>query len=331
MNAFHVFWMPSHEKREFKDYFVLTLILSAMQWKHTNQGRLTFYGDCRTVDYLEKYHLCDLWSFCDEHTLDREIDTEHYDVSAFYTIGKFIAFLQEQGPCAMVDVDLVIWKNLDSILEGKESAFTHWEQAADFSPWYCEPEKLSIRPGYKFHPQWDFTDRAANTSFIYFKNDELKEYYVKCALQYMWDNPVLVKKIENPELIFVEQRLLTMCYKELNLMNKVGPIFDIVWDAGKGEFINGPKMQQGWPFFEWDNKCIATHIWNAKQAIDQNESYRNYMCCRAVELILALDHKLYDTLAGIESVQKYLKLLCEYKTSANLVKKGKGSKVLYTQ
>lgn len=31
MNAFYVFWTLSQEKRDFKDYFVLTLILSAMQ------------------------------------------------------------------------------------------------------------------------------------------------------------------------------------------------------------------------------------------------------------------------------------------------------------
>lgn len=33
------------------------------------------------------------------------------DTSTFVTIGKFAAFLKEKAPCAMIDVDLVIWEN----------------------------------------------------------------------------------------------------------------------------------------------------------------------------------------------------------------------------
>lgn len=329
MNAFHIFWTPSQEKRDFRDYFVLTLILSAMQWRKTNPGRFTFYGDRRTVEYLDKQGLCSLWSDCDGETLDRETDLEHYDVKTFFTIGKFLAFLQEQAPCALVDVDLVIWKNLDGILKGKEAAFTHWEEPDVSSPWYCGPEKLSVRPGYQFHPEWDFAQTAANTSFIYFKEDWLKEYYVECALQYMHDNFVRNRTKENPELIFVEQRLLTMCCKERQVMDKVGPLMDITWDAREGRLIPGKGMPKGWPFFEWDNGCLATHTWIAKQAIDKNEPYRNYMCCQAIEKILKLDHRMYDVLEKIDSITKYLDMLYEYKTSAGVLKAGVGSASLY--
>lgn len=58
-------------------------------------------------------------------------------------------------------------ETLERLLKGKEAAFTHWEEPDVSSLWYCEPEKLSIGPGYRFHSEWDFTQTAANTSFLY--------------------------------------------------------------------------------------------------------------------------------------------------------------------
>lgn len=321
MNAFHMYWTPSKEERQFKDYYILTLILSAMQWKKTNAGKLTFYADKRTLDFFDKYGLTDLWDECDSDTLDKEIDQEHYDVANFYTIGKFIALRKELCPCALVDTDLVIWNDLQPVLEGRNAAFTHWETSFE-TPWYCKKEQLSTGPDYKFHDAWDFNSLAANTSFIYFNHDKMKHYYVDCALQYMWDNRVHCPKPENPELIFVEQRLLTMCLDEMNLKNSARPLIDIVWNGQKGEFeYSKDILPHGWKFFDLDNQSIATHTWIAKSMIEKNNKYRTYMCCQAIEIILESDPEMYSVLEKIKPIRKYLKLLEKYQTVKNMVNK----------
>lgn len=33
INAFHIYWSPSKKERNFKAYFILTAILSALEWK----------------------------------------------------------------------------------------------------------------------------------------------------------------------------------------------------------------------------------------------------------------------------------------------------------
>lgn len=329
MNAFHVFWTPSDKTRSFSDYFILTLILSAMQWKLTNTGKLTFYGDKKTVEFLEKYRMTDLWDCCDANTLDQTIDRVHYDTSTFVTIGKFVAFLKEKAPCAMIDVDLVIWKDIAPFLTWKKAAFTHWEDSLTDSIWYPGPDRLPHPNGYQFHPAWDFHCMAVNTSFIYFCEDKLKEYYVNAALDYMRDNRWTKELPANTAIMFVEQKLLAMCLNELGLQKECGPLIDIVWDSNDGSFRITPTTPNGWKFFEWDNNSVATHIWIAKQAIEKNEKYRTFMCCRAAEIILAADNKMASTLEGIESVRKYLKLLEQYGSTDSIVKAGVASKVLY--
>lgn len=327
-----MFWSPDAQERSFEDYYILTLILSAMQWRKTNPGKLTFYGDPYTIEYLEKNKLCPLWSVCDSQTLDREIDKKNYDIRTFFTIGKFIALQKEPIPCALIDTDLIIWENLKPLLKNAQCVFTHWEKP-DYSadpPMYLLPEKLNIRSGYRFHKKWKFSLNAANTSFIYFNNNKLKQHYVDCAFDYMWRNFIPSHPYKNHSaLLFVEQQLLTLCCKEMGAFHKTYPLLDILWDLSKGYFVPGKTLPQGWPFFELDNNSIATHTWIAKSAIQSNQAYRTYMCCRAIEKILDLDGTMYDVLSRIDSLQKHIELLEKYKTAHKIVLAGIGSKILY--
>lgn len=157
MNAFHVFWTPSDKERVFDDYFVLTLILSALQWKLTNSGKLTFYGDKKTVAFLEKYRLTHLWDQCDGETLDQTINQNHYDTSTFVTIGKFAAFLKEKAPCAMIDVDLVIWENLALYLKGKKPLSHTGKMAAPILYGILVPTNCRVQTDINFILHGTFT------------------------------------------------------------------------------------------------------------------------------------------------------------------------------
>lgn len=170
---------------------------------------------------------------------------------------------------------------------------------------------------------------AVNTSFMYFREDKIKEYYVNAALDYMRDNKWTKDLPTNSAIMFVEQKLLAMCLNELGQQEECGPLIDIVWDPQVGSFRLLPTRPEGWKFFEWKNNSVATHIWIAKQAIEKNEKYRTYMCCRAVEIILAADSSMSATLEGIESIHKYLRLLEQYGSCDNIVEAGIASRELY--
>lgn len=329
MNSFQMYWNPSAEERVFNDYTILTMMLSVLQWKATNDCKLSFYGDGQTVKLLERLHLAGLWDKCDGTLLDREIDREHYNCSVFYSIGKFIALLHESCPCAMLDTDLVIWKNLASVLDGKDAAFTHWEDTTPPSVWYCAKENLPVPPGYRFHPAWDFNTTAANTSFIYFKNSVLRDYYAECAMHYMYDNPYKKKAIGNSAILFAEQRLFTMCIDERGDWKKTMPLLDITWNAKKGRFLLSDTLPEGWEFFQPDNNSIATHIWIAKAQIEKNKPYKIYFCCRLIEKIRSLDKHMEEILTHISSIQPYLKLLDTYGSTGRMLETGIVTKELY--
>lgn len=329
INAFHIYWSGVKKERSFKAYFILTAILSALEWKKNHTGKLTFYGDKYTMNFFDKNKLCDIWDKCDDSTLDKEIDPVHFDTKTFYAIGKFNAFQHEKAPCAMVDIDLVIWKNIESMLKDKEGVFTHYEKTTPSSIWYPEKEKIQTASNYEFSSNWNFNDDAVNTSFIYFKDDNLKNYFIEKGMEYMKDNFIERdgNNIGNAEILFVEQRLLPMCYKDKGVFEKCGPLIDIVWDAYEGSFSK--NSERSWEFFDFDNEDVATHTWIAKQAIENNLLYQNYMCMRLIEKIIEIDPKYYDILKDIAEINPYIKMLDEYGNSEVLVKKSKGSKVLY--
>ena len=318
INAFHIYWKEEKNIRKFKPYFTLTALLSALEWKKNNKGNLTFYLDQYTMDFFDKNKLLDAWDKIDYKTLDKEIDTKHFDAKTFYAIGKFIALKHEKIPCAMVDIDLVAWKNLDNILENKKSGFTHYEKTTPYSIWYPEKEKIQKPKNYEFQDSWDFNSNAVNTSFIYFNENKIKDYYTDKGIEFMKDNFIDKTRdnIGNPEILFVEQRLLPMCYKDLNIEGDVTPLIDIEWDAYKGEFTKGERT---WEFFDVDNNDLITHTWIAKQAIDNNKKYETYMCIRLIEKIIQIDEKYYDILKNIKEITPYIKLLDKYKNIENML------------
>lgn len=331
MNAFHVYWTALKTERNFNDYFILTLILSVLQWKQNQKDKIKFYGDKMTVEFLKNHNLLHLWDEYDDYTLDHCIDYTLYDVSIFYPIGKFYAYKNEENPCAMIDVDLILWENIDHVLYGKDVVFTHWEDSQKTSPWYCGKNDLHTARDYTFNKLWNFKTRAANTSFVYFNHKELKEYYIESALNYMKNNHIDRKvKLGNPELLFVEQRLLTMCIDELNLWDRTTTLVDITWDAKLGKFIKFNKKSGGWDFFNPDNKNIVTHTWIAKEAIEHNVLFRDYLCCRLIEMILDINGDMRSILGDMKVLDKYLLMLSKYESTEVMLKKNIVTNLLYS-
>jgi hypothetical protein len=320
MRAFQVLWTtplsirtlgghrieapPDDPEEMFSGYYLLTMILSALQWKRLHSGTLKLYGDAKVIDYLSKFGLLDLW---DEHDLETFAGLgEEIDSSCFTSAGKYYAFLKEPAPCAMVDLDLIVWRGLAPLLEGRVAAFTHWEETQPPSYWYGTKEELKTPPGYEFRDSWDWGLMAANTSFVYFADEGLKNYYASEVIRFMVDNEVgdgfhLIK----PELL-IEQRLLPMVIKERGLADRAGPLIDAVWSAAEGRFTRHDARFGEWQFYRLDNQPLLTHLWIAKQNMEKNQSYLNYYCYRLLDAILSNAPRLEAKLRRIGSLREHL-------------------------
>jgi hypothetical protein len=340
MNAFHVFWSSPLEERtcggneqlvggldlerKLEDYYLLTLALSALQYKRLYPGsRLKLYSDGLSARYLDRHRLLDCWDACDGATLDRNVGKGVFDNSCFYSVGKFFAYREERAPCVLLDVDLVLWERADDVLRDNALVFTHWEDVHPETYWYCSRDKLKTPRGYRFNERWDFDVMAANTSFVCFNHQRLMEAYTEEVIRFMEHNFVGgVFNIIKPELLFVEQRLLPMIAREMGLWDRIAPLIDTVWSCAHGTFTRVDERVGGWHFYHPERGQRVTHTWIAKQFIERNEAYRRYYCCRVIEHILALRPQLESALRTIASLRPYFELLTRYGTTAALVEAG---------
>jgi len=291
----------------FSDYYLLTMLLCAIQWKLLHKMPIKLYADNNAFSYLDRYDLIGIWDSYDTATCG---DLEgKIDYTCFFSAGKFYAYLSESAPCLILDLDLIVWADLIPYLSNMEAGFTHWEAISPETYWYCSKNKLTLPIGYRFPRDWNWNLDAANTSVVYFSDDRLKNYYAEQAIKYMADNVVggdfcLIK----PELLFADQRLLPICADELGLLSRTKPFIDTVWIPSDGTF-NRPDPELGWwHFYELDNQPLFTHIWIAKQAIEKNQKYRNYYCHTLLDLIFARRPDLEASLARIPCLEKHLRL-----------------------
>jgi hypothetical protein len=321
MKAFQVLWTPPLLQRTwggfkiekplqsidemFSDYYLLAMILSVLQWKKLNCGPVKIYGDVNVITYLAKFDLLDLWDEYDMDTL-KNLD-KRIDSSCFYSAGKFYAYLREPAPCFMVDLDLILWKNLESVTSEVAVGFTHWEDTSPASYWYGPKEGLKAPKGYAFRDVWNWNLMAANTSLVYFKDDALKDYYASEALRYMIDNQVggefhLIK----PELLFVEQRLLPLCIYEMGLIDRMKVFIDTIWNPSEGRFTKHDGEIGEWSYYDLVDQPVLTHLWIAKQHIEKNQKYRNFYCSRLLDSILTYFPELVTRLEKIGCLKEHL-------------------------
>ena len=317
----------------FSDYYLLTMILSVLQWRHLNGGQVKLYGDRKVIDYLGRYNLLSLWDEYDGEMFDGI--ERHIDPSCFYSAGKFYAYLEEPAPCVQLDLDLVVWRKLEDIqnlktviptVPGTSSGtvdmppgndvsdpgiavgFTHWEDTQPASYWYDAPGRLTTPPGYRFGENWDWSLKAANTSLVYFADDKVKTHYAEEVIRFMHNNWVggefhLIK----PELLFVEQRLLPMIAHACGFENSTRPFIDTTWNCVEGRFTHHDPRFGEWKYYDLDDQPAITHLWIAKQHVEKNDRFRDYYCFRLLDRILSLRPKLATDLEKIGCVRPHLR------------------------
>lgn len=281
LQAFHSFWSKPNTIRnqgmiEYPDFEVLTTILSALKWKEHN-GTIDMVTDSCGAEYFRKIGIDGIWDHLDT-SLD-EID-ESVDPMYFWAAGKLFALSQRELPTVMLDTDLIIWETLERMERDADIVAAHYEEL--YPEVYPDPKGFHLLDGYTYPKEWDQQVFAANTAFLYMKNEKFRDYYVNSAVSFLKHvdfaglNPVTA-------MCFAEQRILPMCAKAKH--EKIGYLID----------IHDPDAQR-----------IATHTWGFKDVMRRSSQARDEFCLRCVNRILSDYPEKESLLTGRADLRRYL-------------------------
>lgn len=94
------------------DFEVLTIVLSALEWRRHN-GPVRLFTDLVGHVFYDQLGLLDVW--------DDGVDTDcleqftgSVNAAVFWSFGKILALRQAEAPCCLLDTDLIVWQNLDA-------------------------------------------------------------------------------------------------------------------------------------------------------------------------------------------------------------------------
>lgn len=248
MDAFHSFWskpnaIKNRGKINIPDYELLTMILSALEWKSTN-GSIKIITDSQGAEFFESNGIYNLW---DEIDTSLDYIASDIDPFLFWAAGKLYAFKIISCPYVMLDTDLIIWKNIDCLLNYDIVAAHYEELMPDVYP---DIRTFKMKESYQFPKEWNFNIKAINTAFLFIKENSFRDYYIKCAEEFM--HGIIMDNNFNPitAMCFAEQRILGMCTEAKGL--QVNYLLQLK-NAEQQDFI--------------------THIWGYKRKL--NSSYKH--------------------------------------------------------
>ena len=257
VNGYHVFSsapLQAHgtDKIEIPDYLLLTIELSARLWKRYN-GPITFITDTPGLHYFQERGLLEIY----DEVLP-VLDTALYGIDdyRFWAAGKILTLKMLNLPCAIVDLDLLVWQSLP--LDDCDLAAAHIEHINE--RFYPPFSHFMMSPRYRFPKEWSDTVEPLNTSFLYLKNRDLRNYYTQESTRFMQyergtpdDGSVC--------MVFAEQRILAMCAAAMNIHPRT--------------FLDYDHLEEAQPYF--------THIWSGKHFMRQVPEIAERYCqlCKA--------------------------------------------------
>ena len=272
IEAFHSNWtkpfftINPHMDYYVEDFEILTTILSALKWREKN-GSIKMITDEIGANYYKSMGLENIWDLGIEISLDN-IDYD-IDSSVFWAAGKLYALKEQKSPCVMIDTDFIVWENIREILKNTQVSVIHKEKI--IKEVYPNKEFFKFKDGYFLDKGLDWTVLPSNTAFMYISNENLKEYYTESAINFMKNLDNNSDKIAN--MVFAEQRLISMCAKMKNID------------------INKQKL--------------FTHTWGYKKEMRSDFNKRKEFCIRCIVRIIKDFPKYEEVIANIEQLKIY--------------------------
>lgn len=208
IDGFHSIWSGPYcrgnntDRLWMQDYEIWTMILSALMWRKNNGG-IKLMCDETAHDYIKYLGIEGVWDMgVDEFTVPIGVPA-----GVFWAAGKLYALKHMKTPVVMVDLDLIIWKDIRDVLLSTEICAIHREGLTPDI--YPDRDFFNMSYKYVFDNKWNYDVYPVNTCMLYLAEEEFKNYYVDTAIDFMEN---CIEKEENLcHMVFVEQRLLAIC------------------------------------------------------------------------------------------------------------------------
>lgn len=231
------------------------MMLSALMWRKQNGG-MKLFADQVAAEYIQELGISHIWDLGVE-----EIQvSERIPEKVFWAAGKLYALRQMDLPAVMVDLDLIIWKDIQDVLIETDACCIHREGL--FPSVYPSKDFFHMQPDYQFDPAWSWDVLPVNTCMLYLGDFELKDYYTNCAIEFMEHCDETQENLCH--MVFAEQRMLAMCAEKMGIT--ISSFFPSSRDI---------KRQD-----------IFTHLWGYKNILKFNYEDRvafNRKMCRRIE------------------------------------------------
>ena len=263
--GFHVFSTkpffakPENKNKPFKlhDFEIKTAELSALCWKRYN-GPIFLVTDKEGEKYFKSQGL--------EYVYDGILpllENEKYGIDPikYWAAGKIEALSLFESPCAIIDLDLIVWRPLN--LSESKLTVAHFEYIEKMV--YPPFSFFDMSKRYSFPKEWSEESKPLNTAFLYIADSELKNYYTIEAFRFMqyerntFDNAIKC-------MVFAEQRILGMCSEAKNIKPDMLIDYDNISEKQKN----------------------ITHIWTAKPLLVQNKELRKeyiFLCNQKINIL----------------------------------------------
>ena len=261
MDGFYSIWTEpfkiKHKDTDFfiSDYDMLTVILSAAVYKKNN-GKVALYGDKDGLSFFVKNGFEDLF----DDGLTEIKPPQKINPKVFWAGGKIESLKSLKKSAVMIDLDLIIWKNLDEFFKGADIYGIHRENIRPEI--YPDLSFFRMKKNYKFPEGLDKEALPLNTAMLYIKDLDYTHKYADESLRFMTGCSEENENLKH--MVFAEQRLLPM------MASRDGKIIKTMFPLGEDIGIQD----------------YFTHIWGHKNILRYNSDERKKYCCRIIKRLM---------------------------------------------
>ncbi|MCL2070698.1 MAG: hypothetical protein FWH07_00495 [Oscillospiraceae bacterium] len=211
--------------------------------------------DTGGAEYFCKMGLSDLWN---EMVITIPTDLDGINPKMFWAAGKLFALRETDCPVLMLDTDFIAWQlpELPGMSEASCIVAAHREPLSPRN--YPDISHFKTTPDYSFDTALNFTVQPLNTAFLYMNDNEFKQYYIGCSMEFM--KSALPCDDYLTYMVYAEQRLLAVLAEHKGI--KVKAILEY-------NQLSLPQKRY-------------THTWGAKQFMQNNPTELERFCkkCR---------------------------------------------------
>ena len=282
MDGFYSIWSKPFLERKattefvMADYELLMFLLSVFEWQKNN-GKVKLLADAPARDFLSRL---DILSWFDDGVEALVVDDD-IDPYVFWAAGKLYALKNIGKNSAMIDLDLICWKNMDNEVAGCDIYGIHRE---DLKPnVYPDFDYFSLKSGKLSDKGYDAEVLPVNTAFLYIKDYEFTINYAEEAINFMKNAAPGNDNLKY--MVFAEQRLLPIMANKYD--KKIRTMFPLGQDIGYQEYF--------------------THIWGHKNILKYNYEEKMKFCNRISDRIRRDFPEKYEKLSRISLLSNIMK------------------------